>query len=97
MITQDEFERAYAERSGMTIDEFRAWLIGLPCACGEETCEGWFAVSRDPDHIAEYLDFYAPEAPRTMVHNRFGKLGYARSPNPSEAQQKAPPHNAGRA
>lgn len=41
-MTLDEFERQYAERSGVTV----AWLhandrFGVPCDCGEEGCEGW--------------------------------------------------------
>ena len=41
-MTKEEFERDYAERSGVTIE----WLHehgreGVPCDCGEELCQGW--------------------------------------------------------
>lgn len=41
-VTLAEFEQAYAERSGVTV----AYLHengrrGEPCACGDESCEGW--------------------------------------------------------
>lgn len=61
-MKQDEFERAYAARSGMTIEEFRAELIGLPCACTEEGCEGWAAIERDdPYRISMHLKHGAPD------------------------------------
>ncbi len=60
-LTQDEFERAYAKRSDMTIEEFRAHLIGLPCNCTEEGCEGWAAIDRDPYRIDSHLKHSAPD------------------------------------
>lgn len=37
-----EFERGYAERSGLTIDRLHALgLRGEPCDCDYEKCEGW--------------------------------------------------------
>lgn len=41
-MTKDEFEKGYAERSGVTVD----WLhdhgqFGAPCDCGESGCRGW--------------------------------------------------------
>lgn len=41
-MTADEFERAYAERSGTTVEQLRALgRIVAPCDCGEDMCEGW--------------------------------------------------------
>jgi hypothetical protein len=41
-IDKDTFEREYAERSGMTIDELHAWgRFTEECSCGEDGCEGW--------------------------------------------------------
>jgi hypothetical protein len=42
MMTREEFENGYAERSGVTVE----WLKehgreARPCDCGEEGCEGW--------------------------------------------------------
>lgn len=77
MKTQHEFEIEYANRSGVPVIDLRQCRIALPCGCGDDGCEGWRMVSRDPDAIAEHLDFYAPNAPRTLVVNRFADLGYA--------------------
>lgn len=44
-VSKQAFELGYAERSNLTLEEFRRWLIALPCECGEEDCEGWQAVS----------------------------------------------------
>jgi len=41
-MTAEEFERAYAERSGITVERLRELgRIVAPCDCGEEGCEGW--------------------------------------------------------
>lgn len=37
-----DFERAYAERSGVTVDELHSWgRYAEPCDCDYEGCEGW--------------------------------------------------------
>ena len=54
-LTAEEFERAYAERSGMTVDELRALdRVVRPCDCDSDLCEGWQSVSRE--HAAEIDD-----------------------------------------
>ena len=41
-MTKDEFEKGYAERSGMTLEHFREiGLHGVPCECDYEHCTGW--------------------------------------------------------
>lgn len=49
-VTEHEFERAYAERSGVTVEQLRnEWgRIVLPCdpeLCEYEGCKGWISVS----------------------------------------------------
>lgn len=47
-MTRDEFESAYAARSGMTVD--RLHELGrraYPCRCLEEICEGWQMISHE--------------------------------------------------
>lgn len=40
--TLDEFERGYAERSGLSLIELYALgLQGAVCICDDEDCEGW--------------------------------------------------------
>lgn len=46
-MTADEFERAYAARSGVTVDELREYRTVRPCACGEDGCEGWQSISHE--------------------------------------------------
>lgn len=46
-MTLDEFERGYAERSGMSPENLRALgMGGTPCDCGESICRGWQMVWR---------------------------------------------------
>ena len=52
-ITADEFERQYAERSGMTVEELRGYLTVRPCECDYEDCEGWQMV---PHEFAADID-----------------------------------------
>jgi hypothetical protein len=49
------FEQAYAERSGITVEQLRSTgRIVVPCKCGEESCEGWQSVNKeDEDHGTE--------------------------------------------
>jgi len=45
-VTAEEFEAAYAARSGITVAELRAaGRIVVPCDCGNEMCEGWASVN----------------------------------------------------
>jgi hypothetical protein len=47
-ITAEEFERRYAERSGMTVEGLRELgRVVRPCDCDYEDCEGWQSVSKD--------------------------------------------------
>ena len=47
-MTEEEFEKSYAEASGYTVEEIReAGLRPAPCDCGEEGCEGWQMLSGD--------------------------------------------------
>jgi hypothetical protein len=45
-MTREEFEKAYADGSGATAEDFMRELgvEARPCACGEEGCEGWQMV-----------------------------------------------------
>lgn len=45
-MTADEFERAYAARGGVTVQELRAaGRVVRPCHCDYEWCEGWQSIS----------------------------------------------------
>jgi hypothetical protein len=47
-LTAAEFERLYAERSGLTVEELRALgRVVRPCRCDYELCEGWQSVSHE--------------------------------------------------
>lgn len=52
MITADDFERQYAERSGLTVKELRDFgRVIRPCGpkykCDDPACEGWQSTSAD--------------------------------------------------
>jgi hypothetical protein len=52
-VTADEFERAYAERSGVTVERLRELGRTVrPCDCGDPGCEGWQSIS--VERAAEY-------------------------------------------
>lgn len=58
-MTRDEFEAAYAQRAGLTVEQLRALgRIVRPCWCGADDCPGWQSVSRT---FAEEQDRDWPE------------------------------------
>lgn len=57
-MTKDEFISGYCKRSGLTWDWLSKHEVALPCACGEESCEGWAMVSNDGESIKAHLDLY---------------------------------------
>lgn len=60
-ITAEEFERAYAKRSGITVEDLRKFRTVRPCECDSLQCEGWQSISHE--RAAEY-----DEAKRTGEH-----------------------------
>jgi hypothetical protein len=47
-MTADEFERDYARRSQVTVDELRELgRVVRPCHCGSEDCDGWQSLSQE--------------------------------------------------
>lgn len=53
-VTADEFEAAYAERSGITVGQLHAQgRYAEPCDCGEDGCEGWAMGHQWEDAIVE--------------------------------------------
>lgn len=46
-MTAEDFEAAYAHRSGLTIEELRKYRTVRPCACGDVSCKGWQSISHD--------------------------------------------------
>jgi hypothetical protein len=47
-MTSEEFERGYAERSGMTVEALRAaGRVVRRCDCGDALCLGWVSVSQE--------------------------------------------------
>jgi|GEM_PF-1354119 hypothetical protein len=53
-LTVEEFERAYAERSGTTVAKLHAWgRYGEPCDCGDDLCEGFQMTHAWEDAIIE--------------------------------------------
>ena len=44
----EQFEKDYAERSGVTVEWLREQgRVVRPCDCGEDCCDGWQMVSRE--------------------------------------------------
>lgn len=45
--TREEFEAAYAARSGITVEQLRLHRHVVHCDCGKDGCEGWAMVPLD--------------------------------------------------
>jgi hypothetical protein len=74
MLSRDEFIEGYMARSAAagafdareverTPDGFKidGWeRIALPCACGEDECEGWAMLTNEPDQVRTHTELYAP-------------------------------------
>lgn len=60
-ITSTEFERQYADRSGITVEKLRSLgRVVVVCHCEETECEGWASVSRQ----------FADQEELSIVHTR---------------------------
>ena len=47
-MTAEEFERQYAERSGLKVSQLRELgRIVVPCDCDYEFCEGWQSTTKE--------------------------------------------------
>lgn len=45
-MTKEEFEKGYAERSGITVEKLKEFgQEGRACDCDEEICKGWQMVT----------------------------------------------------
>lgn len=74
-LTREAFVRGYAERSGLSakwaalgfIDGDGAFLIALPCDCGDDSCEGWAMVG--PGSVNSHLELYAPAQIRDAMQS----------------------------
>lgn len=66
-MTRDEFIDGYMTRSGIDPNlrlpdgyDVPGYIprIALPCACGEEQCEGWAMIANTPAEIATHRELY---------------------------------------
>jgi len=54
MMTREEFEQAYAKRSGVGVEELHSYgRFAEPCECGEPGCDGWVMGHQWEDAIVE--------------------------------------------
>lgn len=60
-MTKDEFIDAYCQRSKVPRERLMARIVALPCACGDESCEGWAMVPNDQMAIDWHMRKYAPD------------------------------------
>lgn len=55
-MTAEEFEAAYATRSGVTVEFLHSWgRYAEPCGCGEPECGGWAMGRQQEDAITENM------------------------------------------
>ena len=56
-MTKDEFEKSYAEKSGMTVERLhKLGLVAIPCDCGEDSCKGWQMTSTEHLELLKELE-----------------------------------------
>jgi hypothetical protein len=57
IMTKDEFEQAYAKRSGITLEQLREInREARPCDCGDELCQGWQMVNvKDEQAFSDFM------------------------------------------
>ena len=47
-MTRDQFEKQYAESSGMTVEKLRELgRVVVKCRCGPGICDGWASMPQD--------------------------------------------------
>ena len=47
-MTADQFEKAYAARTKISVRELRSYgRVVRPCTCDEDGCEGWQSVNSE--------------------------------------------------
>ncbi|HEY1896730.1 MAG TPA: hypothetical protein VGG62_10680 [Terracidiphilus sp.] len=79
-MTAEEFERQYAARSGLTVEQLReAGRIVAPCDCGWEHCQGWQSTTAERLACEKAFAEWA-----AMIGVRFEKEREARRARQSE-------------
>jgi len=72
-VTKEEFERAYARRSGMTTQTLRSLgLHAVHCKCGEEGCLGWQMASHQTIELMVQLGELSSEEAADMLEGDVG-------------------------
>lgn len=77
-MTRREFIIGYAARSGLSdkwanlgfIQTGGLYQLAMPCACGQEGCEGWGMVG--PSSVDSHLRLYAPDELRDAYIKAIG-------------------------
>jgi hypothetical protein len=68
-VTSEEFEAAYAGRSGVSVGFLHSrGRYAERCDCGEPDCEGWAMGHQQEDAIAENAPKPRPWAVGEIVH-----------------------------
>jgi len=68
-MTQDDFERSYAARSGITVNALRDMGLRVePCACAQGSCRGWQMTT---EHERLQLSIRPHEVPLTLDSAEF--------------------------
>ncbi len=57
-MTQKDFENMYCEKSNLTLQEYKDYLVTLRCKCGEPDCCGWVAVCDNTLSINNHNKLY---------------------------------------
>ena len=57
-MTKDEFIQEDCQRSGIEWEQLSKRQEVRPCNCGDELCQGWAMVSKDPMTLKAHKALY---------------------------------------
>lgn len=60
-MTKEQFIETYCQRSNISWDVLSKTKVVLPCACGDEICEGWVMLPNEQPVIETHSRLYAPK------------------------------------
>ena len=59
-LSKEDFERKYAEKSGVTVEYLRVHRqVAIPCDCEDPICSGWQMVNEDGVFIPSVRQSFA--------------------------------------
>lgn len=61
MQSAEDFKLQYCQASNISAEQFDAHFVVRPCICGDESCQGYAAVSNNELSLKAHKDLYERE------------------------------------